>query len=89
VFRLDADLLQCFRLTLQFDFAGGKLAHTEHVGQNVGVLCARKLPGPVCRHGDADSLEEVADGEAVPVGKELAAGERRSGFSAAERGSVT
>ena len=85
---LRADLPQHFRLSPQFRLARGKLADAEHVGQNVGILLASELSGAIRRHGGANSLEEIACGETVPVGGELATGERWRGFSAAERASM-
>ena len=57
----------------------------ENVGQNVRVLGGAEVTRLVGGHGDADALEEVADGESVPVGEEIAADERGRGFAASER----
>src|SRR5689334_19538367 len=73
---------------LQFGFTGRKLADAQHVRQHVGILLAREFSRTVRRHGGADSLEQVADGETVPVGRKLASSERRRGLSAAEGASV-
>ena len=47
-----------------------------------GILLAAERTGRILRHRDADALEEVADGQAVPAGEELAARERRRHLTA-------
>ena len=44
-FCFDADLLQRFRLMLQFRLAGGKLADAEHVGQTSASCSRVSFPG--------------------------------------------
>src|SRR6185312_10779901 len=45
---------------------------------DVGILVAGELARRVLGHGGADAVEEVAQGEADPVGGEFRAGQRRS-----------
>jgi hypothetical protein len=86
--RFDADLLEHFRLPFELSLTRGELADAEHIGQDVGILFTCELSRAIRRHGGADSLEEIAYRETVPVGGELASGERWRRFPTAESRSM-
>ena len=86
--RFDADLLEYFRLPFELSLTSGKFADAQHIGQDVGILFPCELSRAIRGHGGADSLEEIAYREPVPVGGELASGERWRRFPAAESRSM-
>jgi len=86
--RFDADLLEHFRLPFELSLTRGEFADAEHIGQDVGILFTCELSRAIRRHGGADSFEEIAYRETVPVGGKLASGERWRRFPAAQSRSM-
>src|SRR5579862_4536879 len=65
--RLDLDLLQQLGVARQFRLTGRELAKAEHVRGDVRVHLAAELAGLAERHGGANSFEQVAHRQAIPV----------------------
>lgn len=65
--RLDQDFLHQLRPVLEFGFAGREMVHAEHVGQDVGFGLAADFGRIVSWHGDANSLEQNVQREAIPA----------------------
>src|SRR6059058_3559618 len=80
---VDADLLQSLGLAGELRLAGREPVDAEHVGENIDVFLPAQPSRLVRRHGPADSLEQVAGCQSVPIGEKPGAGERWRFFSGA------
>src|SRR5579862_8796777 len=74
---------------LEFRLARRKLVRPQDVSDDVGVPLVREGPWPIGWHGNANSLKQIAHRQPVPIGKELASGQRRSRFATRKRITVT
>ena len=59
--RLELDLLERLALRAERPAARRELIHSENIGHDVGVLLPAQRSRPVCRHGDANILEEFIE----------------------------
>src|SRR5579863_8378724 len=91
VLRLDSHnvyLLEDFGSRAEFRRARRKLTDAEKMREDTGVLLTRELSWPIRRHRYANSLEQITQGEAVPVREEFAARQRGSRFTSRQRKAV-
>src|SRR5438105_2505503 len=80
--RLELDPLEDHRFLGKLRRSRGKLVRVEQEREDVGVLLTAEAPRRILRHRDSYPLEEIADAQAVPVGLEIAADQRRRHLAA-------
>src|SRR5512134_1747 len=74
--RLDRDTLQCSEVRSELGFSRRPAVGFQHECDDVHILLARELARTVERHREADALEQIAQRQVVPIGREAPADER-------------
>src|SRR5262249_9162838 len=71
------NLLQNLNFTRQFFLAGRKFVEAKKVSDDVSILLPGERSRTIRRHRDANSIEQIAHGQTIPVPLEATAGKGR------------
>src|SRR5687768_7637820 len=85
----DLDALQRGEIGRQFGLACRKLVELEHIRRNVAGLLRCHRPWCVGGHRRMHAIEEIGDGEVVPVAEKLEPDKGGARFPAGQLGAVT